>query len=127
MIEGEPYLGTLMRMGGPDHILTVLKAIREKISRTFGDKVKITLEEDLEPRQVAVPPDFQEALDREPAAGAAFQKRSSTRQQEIVRGISEAKRAEMRHSRMVKAIKMLKVAKKSAFPGRVDVAGKEKK
>ena len=58
MIEGEPYRGMLVRRGGPDHILIVLKGIREKIGRTFGDEVKITLEEDAEPRRVAVPQDF---------------------------------------------------------------------
>jgi len=35
-IEGEPYRGTLVRMGEPQHMLPVLKEIREKIGKSFG-------------------------------------------------------------------------------------------
>jgi hypothetical protein len=45
-IDGEPYRGTLVRMGEPDHILLVLKEIREKIGKSFGNEVEIELEED---------------------------------------------------------------------------------
>ena len=31
--DGVPYRGTLVRMGGPDHILIVLQAIRERIGK----------------------------------------------------------------------------------------------
>ena len=124
-IEGEPYRGTLVRMGEPDHILIILKGIREEIGRTFGDEVEITLEEDTEPRRVEVPPDFQQALDRDPSAKAAFQKLAYTHQREIVRGVTEAKREATRRSRIIKAIEMLKVAKKSGVPGPIDPVGKE--
>ena len=40
MIEGVPYRGLLVRMGGPNHMLIILKGIREKIGKTFGDEVK---------------------------------------------------------------------------------------
>ncbi|MGD0610978.1 MAG: YdeI/OmpD-associated family protein [Anaerolineales bacterium] len=124
-IEGEPYRGTLVRMGEPDHILIILKGIREEIGRTFGDEVEITLEEDTEPRRVEVPPDFQQALDRDPSAKAAFQKLAYTHQREIVRGVTEAKREATRRSRIIKAIEMLKIAKKSGVPGPIDPVGKE--
>ena len=43
MIEGVPYRGLLVRMGGPNHMLIILKGIREQIGKTFGDEVKITV------------------------------------------------------------------------------------
>jgi hypothetical protein len=51
-IEGVPYRGTLVRMGGPYHMLPVLKEIREKIGKSFGDEIEIEVEEDTEPRRV---------------------------------------------------------------------------
>jgi Domain of unknown function (DUF1905) len=36
-IEGEPYRGTLVRLGTPNHILIVLKEIRQKIGKDFGN------------------------------------------------------------------------------------------
>lgn len=106
-IDGEPYRGTLVRMGEPCHILGVLKEIREKIGKTFGDEVEVTLEEDTEPRVVEVPPDFQQALDRDPVAKAAFQKMPYTHQREHVRAILEAKHEDTRRNRIAKAIEML--------------------
>jgi len=110
-IDGEPYRGTLVRMGGPDHILIVLKDIRAKIGKTFGDQVEVTVEEDTEPRAVEVPADFQQALAQEPVANAAFGKLSYTHQREYVRGILEAKRPETRQKRIAQALVMLKKAK----------------
>lgn len=110
-IDGQPYRGTLVRMGGSYHILGVLKEIRLKIAKDCGNEVEITLEEDIEPRLVEVPPDFQQALDMEPAAQAAFQKMSYTRRKEYVNAILGAKREETRRSRIVKSIKMLKTKK----------------
>lgn len=111
-IEGEPYRGTLVRMGEPYHILIVLKAIREKIGMTFGNEVVVTLEADTEPRLVEVPPDFQQALDHAPIAKAAFQKLSYTHQKEYLSAILDAKYEFTRHDRIAKAIKMLKQDKK---------------
>ena len=75
-IDGQPYCGTLVRMGEPCHILIVLKEIREKIGKDFGDEVAVTLVEDLKPRVVDVPADFQQALDQSPTAKVAFEKMS---------------------------------------------------
>src|SRR5215831_14946966 len=55
LIEGVPYRGLLVRMGGPNHMLLVLKGIREQIGKTFGDEIKVTVEEDIEERVVTIP------------------------------------------------------------------------
>ena len=38
-IEGIAYQGSLVRMGGPTHILGILKEIREKLGKGVGDSV----------------------------------------------------------------------------------------
>ncbi len=111
LINGEPYRGSLVRMGAPYHVLIVLKGIREKIGKTFGDEVDITLEEDNEPRVVQLPADFQQALDHDAAARAAFEKMAYSHQKEYVQSILEAKRAETRQDRIVKSIARLKKSK----------------
>ncbi len=42
-IDDRPYRGSLVRMGGPDHILGVLKEIRAKIGKRVGDEVYVVL------------------------------------------------------------------------------------
>jgi hypothetical protein len=110
-IDGAPYRGTLVRMGSPQHMLLVLKEIRERIGKSFGDKVTIELEEDIEPRQVEVPPDLQSALEADPPSQATFNQLSYTHQREYVRWIMEAKRDQTRQRRIQQAIEMLRQAK----------------
>jgi Bacteriocin-protection, YdeI or OmpD-Associated/Domain of unknown function (DUF1905) len=107
-IDGEPYRGTLVRMGGPQHILPILKDIRTKIDKSFGDEVSISLEEDLEPRQVEIPLDLQQALVLEPAAQAYFSQLAYTHQKAYIRWITDAKRDQTRQARIQKTILMLK-------------------
>jgi hypothetical protein len=110
-IDGEPYRGTLVRMGGPQHILLVLKTIRQKIGKSFGDEVAVELEEDLESRQVEVPLDLQQALDTDPTAHAYFNRLSYTHQKEYVCWITEAKRNQTRQRRVQQTVDMLKQGK----------------
>jgi hypothetical protein len=114
LIDGEAYRGTLVRMGEPCHILIVVKEIRRKIGKEFGDKVEVVLEEDLQPRVVEIPADFQAALEQQPAARDAFNKLAYTHQREHVRAILDAKREETRANRIQKAIELLKQAKKGS-------------
>jgi hypothetical protein len=43
--DGEPYDGSLVRMGTPCHILGLRKDIRAKIGKQPGDRVRVTLRE----------------------------------------------------------------------------------
>jgi hypothetical protein len=110
-IDGEKYRGTLVHMGTPQHIMPVLKEIRERIGKSFGDEVAIELEEDLEPRQVEIPPDFKQALEADPITITNFNRLSYTHQKEYVRWISEAKRDQTRQIRVQQAVDMLKKGK----------------
>ena len=111
--EGVPYRGILTRMGTEHHLLIILKEIREKIGKTFGDEVKITVEPDTEPRVIEVPAELKKAFKTEKEAKAFFDKLSYTHQREYVMWINEAKREETRQNRLAKAVEMLKKGQKA--------------
>jgi hypothetical protein len=113
LIEGVPYRGLLTRMGGPNHILIILKGIREQIGKTFGDEIKVSVEEDVEERVITVPADLKQAFKSEKEAKAAFEKLSYTHQREYVMWIEEAKKEETRQRRIAKTIEMLKQGRKA--------------
>jgi len=108
MIEGVPYRGLLVRMGGPNHILIILKNIREQIGKSFGDGIKVSVEMDVEERVAIVPAELRRVFKVEKEAKAVFEKLSYTHQKEYVAWINEAKKEETRQNRIVKTIEMLK-------------------
>jgi hypothetical protein len=111
-IDGVPYRGLLSRMGTDYHMLIVLKEIREKIGKTFGDEVTVTVEPDTEPRVLEIPDDLLKELKKDKEARAFFDRLSYTHQKEYVNWITEAKKEETRRNRIVKAIEMLKQGKR---------------
>ncbi len=111
-IDGQPYRGSLVRMGSDCHILGVLKEIRQKIGKSVGDEIEVTVEEDTEPREVAVPQDLLDALSPHPDLAAFFKQLSYSHQKEYVRWIEEAKRAETRQSRIEKTVERLRQGQK---------------
>ncbi len=97
---------------GPDcHILGVLKEIRAKTSKNFGDTIEVIVEPDLEPRVVEIPPDLAKALKQEKTAAAYFNSLAYSHQKEYVGYILEAKREETRAKRIAKTIEVLKQGK----------------
>lgn len=113
MIEEVPYRGTLVRMGSECHLLLILKEIREKIGKSFGDEVTVTVESDTEPRVVEIPGDLLKELKKDREARAFFDTLSYTHQKEYVTWVTEAKKEDTRQSRIVKTIEMLKKGKKT--------------
>ena len=111
-IEGVPYRGLLVRMGGPSHILIILKGIREQIGKTFGDEIQVTVEPDLEERMIEIPKDLLKELKKDKEAKAFFDKLSYTHRKEYVNWVTEAKKEETRQNRIIKAIEMLKKGKR---------------
>ena len=108
LIEGVPYRGTLVRMGSENHILIILKSIREQVGKTFGDEIKVTVEADTEERVITVPAELKRLFRSEKEARAVFEKLSYTHQKEYVVWITEAKKEETRQKRIAKTIEMLK-------------------
>lgn len=111
--DGVPYRGTLVRMGGPDHILPILKSIREAIDKQVGSTVQVTVALDTEPRTVVIPEDLTTALAAAPAARDFFEQLSYTNRKEYVGWIEGAKRETTRASRIERTVSMLKDGRRS--------------
>ena len=106
--DGQPYRGSLARMGGPKHILGILKGIRRTIGKNPGDEVRVVLELDTEVRTVEVPPELERALAKNHAAKAAFNKLSYTHRKEHARSVAEAKASETKERRVQRVLEALK-------------------
>ena len=63
--DGVPYSGSMVKYGAPQHMLGILKNIREQIGKGPGDMVEVTIEKDETERTVDVPPEFQKLLKKE--------------------------------------------------------------
>ena len=99
-------------MGDGSHYLVVGKEIRDQIKKSAGDSVKVTLEPDLEDRQVVIPDDLHQVLENQPDARAGFDKLSYSQQKIYVDWILSSKRAETRSSRIEQAVILLAQGKK---------------
>lgn len=106
-IDGAPYRGSVVSMGGTRHVLGILKEIRAAIGKEIGDTVEVVLEEDTAPREVEVPDDLQTALAAAPGAGECFNGLSYSRQREYVLWIESAKREATRSERIATAVQKL--------------------
>ncbi|MGA8528086.1 MAG: YdeI/OmpD-associated family protein [Acidobacteriaceae bacterium] len=104
--NGVPYTGTLIRYGHPQHMLPLLKSIREQIGKGPGDKIDVIVWKDDSVRTLDVPGPFLSRLKREGLV-PFFEKLSYTHRKEYVRWITEAKKEETRARRLDKAIEML--------------------
>lgn len=99
MIEGVSYRGLLTRMGGPNHMIIILKGIREQIGKTFGNEIQVSVELDTEKRVIEIPKDLMKELKNNKEAKAFFDKLSYSHQREYVMWINEAKKDETRQRR----------------------------
>lgn len=105
--NGEPYRGSLVRMGTECHIVPILKSIREKLGKEIGDLVDVEVFLDDEPRIMEVPQDVQAALEKNTNAKEKFAALAYSHQREYVLWIDEAKKVETRQRRIEKLITTL--------------------
>lgn len=106
-INGYTYRSTVAPYGG-EFMLPVSAEVREKAGVSAGDEVEVDLELDTEPREVVVPPDFTEALEREPQANKYFEGLSYSNKRRFVLSIEDAKSPETRQRRIEKAVSQLR-------------------
>jgi len=106
-IGGYTYRTTVAPMGGV-FMIPLSAENRSGAGVAAGDEVDVDVELDTEPRVVTVPPDFAEALDRQPDARKAFDALSYSNQRRHVLSIEGAKTDETRQRRIGKAVDMLR-------------------
>lgn len=105
--DGVPYTGSMVKYGNPQHMLPILKGIRERIGKSPGDMVEVEVRRDGDERTIEVPPELAKLLKKEKLL-AVFDKLSYTHRKEYCRWINDAKREETRQNRLAKAMEMLK-------------------
>src|SRR5579872_520500 len=101
--DGVPYTGSLIKYGHPQHMLGLLKGIREEIGKGPGDVVDVVIWKDEEVRTVEVPAEFQKLMKKEKLL-SFFEGLSYTHRKEYCRWITEAKKEETRAARLEKSI-----------------------
>lgn len=106
-INGYTYRNTVAVMGG-EFMVGIAAEHRAAASVAAGDEVEVDLELDSEPREVTVPPDFADALDRQPEARRFFDGLSYSNRRRFVLSVEEARTAETRQRRIDKAVDTLR-------------------
>jgi len=106
-INGHTYRSTVAPMNGV-FMLPISAENRMLANVSAGDEVEVEIEPDTQPREVSVPPDLLEALDRDVDAKRFFDGLSYSNKQRVVLSIEGAKTAETRVRRIAKAVSTLR-------------------
>jgi hypothetical protein len=106
-LNGVPYEGSLITCGGSQHMLGVLKAIRQQIGKGPGDIIAVEVWKDEAPRTLEVPASFNKRM-KEEGLLPFFEGLSHTHRKEYCRWIAEAKKEETQLKRLEKAVEMLR-------------------
>ena len=101
------YRSTVASMGG-EFMLGVSAEVRERTGVAAGDEVDVDVELDTEPREVPLPPDFADALERDADARRFFASLSYSNRRRLVIPIEDAKTAETRERRIAKTVTLLR-------------------
>jgi Bacteriocin-protection, YdeI or OmpD-Associated/Domain of unknown function (DUF1905) len=104
-IRGHMWRTTPGVYGGVGYI-GLNRDVRAAAGVDVGDRVRVAMELDTEPRTVAVPADLREAL----ASGAkeSFDRLSFTHRREYVEWVENAKRAETREQRIAETVRRVR-------------------
>ena len=92
--------------------MAVNKAMRDGAKAKAGDVVEVTLERDMEERNVEAPAELRKELAKNKTAQANWDKLSFTHKKEMALAIREAKQEETRARRLVKIMQILKTGAK---------------
>ena len=88
------------------------KQIQEAAGIRIGDRVRVRIEPDVEPREIEVPDDLAQALKKDRAASQAFEGLSYTHRKEYAQWVEDAKKPETRQRRVEKTIELLRAGTK---------------
>ena len=102
-LNGYTYRSTVAAYG--DVFMLPLSAEHRKAAGVeAGDVVEVTLELDIEPRTVEIPPDLAASLAAKPGTMAVFDTLSYTMRKEYVRQVESAKAQETRERRIANIV-----------------------
>jgi Bacteriocin-protection, YdeI or OmpD-Associated/Domain of unknown function (DUF1905) len=106
-LRGHTWRTTPGVYGGVGQVV-VNRSVKAATGVDAGDRVRVEMELDTDPRTVRLPDDLRAALARDAAAKAAFAKLSYTHRREYVDWIEEAKRPETRVRRVARTVEQVR-------------------
>jgi hypothetical protein len=109
-IRGHEWRTTPGVYGGVGHIV-VNRSVKAATRVDAGDRVRVAMALDLEPRTVAVPDDLRDALAEDEEARAGFERLSFSHRREYVEWIEEAKRPQTRARRVAATVEGARAGK----------------
>jgi Bacteriocin-protection, YdeI or OmpD-Associated/Domain of unknown function (DUF1905) len=105
-INGYTYRSSIAPMGGV-FLIGASDEVRRNAGIAAGDILDVEVELDTEPREVTVPEDFAQALDRDADAKRFFDGLSYSNKRRFVLSVEDAKTPETRQRRIEKAVSNL--------------------
>ena len=109
-IRGHTWRTTPGIYGGVGHVV-VNRAVKAATGVDAGDRVRVAMELDTDPRTMRVPTDLRRALAADAAAERAFEALSFTHRREYVDWIEEAKRPETRSRRIASTVERVRAGR----------------
>jgi len=106
-INGHSYRTSVASVRG-EFKIPVSADVRKEAGVSAGDEVDVDVELDTEPREVAVPTDFTDVLERDAKLRRSFDGLSRSKKRRLVDPIGQAKTAETRQRRIDKALDELR-------------------
>ena len=106
-INGYTYRNTVAVMDGK-FMVGVSAEHRERAKVVGGDEVDVGIELDVEPREVAVPPELAAELARDAKARQRFEALSYSKKKVLAQGVADAKTEDTRRRRIDKALAELR-------------------
>jgi bifunctional DNA-binding transcriptional regulator/antitoxin component of YhaV-PrlF toxin-antitoxin module len=104
-IDGVPFRSSLMPRGKGILFVVVPQPIRDRIGKSAGDSVELSVAADLKPVVLRVPPDFRRALGNE---RPRFDALAPSHRKAFLDWIEGAKQAETRARRITQAVDMVR-------------------
>ena len=106
-INNHTYRATPAVYGGRYYV-SLSKTNREAAHVAAGERVKVTIQADKEPRKIEAPPDLAAALDEDDDASDFWDRLSYSHRREYVEWLDDAKRETTRANRVQKAIEAMR-------------------
>lgn len=102
--DGFEYRGSIVKMGLPCYMIGLTKEVRKNIGKEPGDTILVEIEKDEEVREIELPNDFKNELEKNKKALEFYNLLSYSGKRKYFQWITSAKKAETRDKRIHEAV-----------------------
>lgn len=104
MFDGFKYRGSIVKMGLPCYMIGLTKEVRKNIGKEVGDTIFVEIEKDEDIREIELPDDFKNELEKNEEALEFYNSLSYSVKRKYFQWITSAKKAETREKRIQEAL-----------------------